>query len=370
MLTNLRLNNLKMKKIKIILPVFLLSIAFYGCSDKKGNESKKEVLKNQVILVNDEDAQKVDVLVDGKLFTAYLYTDQMSVLKKTTLYPIVSANGEIITRGFPIDPRPSERTDHPHHIGAWFNYGDVNGLDYWNNSDAISKDKQHKMGTIRHEKIVDLKSGQNKAELLVTANWLKPDGSVMLKEKTRFVFYAENGKRIIDRIVTLTALDVPVLFKDNKEGMIAIRTARQLEHPSDKPVTLSDSNGIKTDVPVLDNTGVTGHYLSSEGLEGGDVWGKRAKWVALSGVINDKGVTVVIMDEPKNAGYPTYWHARGYGLFSANALGQKEFSNGKEELNFTLKSNTSVTFKYRIEVLDGKPSGTEIEAEYKSFINQ
>lgn len=364
------LNETKMKKMKIIIPVFLLSIVLYSCSCKKENSSKKEELKNQVTLVNNKEDQKVDVLVDGKLFTAYLYTDQMSVLKKTTLYPIVSANGEIITRGFPIDPRPNERTDHPHHIGAWFNYGDVNGLDYWNNSDAISKDKQHKMGTIRHEKIVDLKSGQNKAELLVTANWLKPDGSVLLKEKTKFVFYAEDGKRIIDRIVTLTALDEPVLFKDNKEGMVAIRTARQLEHPSDKPVTLSDSNGIKTDVPVLDNTGVTGHYLSSEGLEGGDVWGKRAKWVALSGTLNNNDVTIVIMDEPNNVGYPTYWHARGYGLFAANALGQKIFSDGKEELNFTLKPKAEVTFKYRIEILDGKPNGATLETEYNNFVNK
>lgn len=359
-----------MKLFKIITPILLLSIVLLGCSTKKENNSKEEeVLKNQVTLVNNEDAQKVDVFVDGKLFTAYLYTDQLPVLKKTTLYPIVSANGVIITRGFPIDPRPNERTDHPHHIGAWFNYGDVNGLDYWNNSDVILADKQHEMGTIRHEKIVDLKNGGNKSELLVTAKWLKPDGTILLKEETKFIFYAEDGKRIIDRIVTLKSLNESVLFKDNKEGMVAIRTARQLEHPSDKPVKLSDSNGIVTDVPVLDNTGVTGHYLSSEGLEGGAVWGKRAKWVALSGTINNNDVTVVIMDEPSNVGYPTYWHARGYGLFAANALGQKVFSDGKEELNFTLNPNSEVTFKYRIEVLDGKPNGATIEKEYNNFVN-
>lgn len=356
-------------KIKLIIPIFLMSVIFVGCSNKKEKVSNKEVLKNQVTLVDNKKDQKVDVFVDGKLFTAYLYTKELSVLKKTTLYPIVSANGQTITRGFPIDPRPNERVDHPHHIGAWFNYGDVNGLDYWNNSDAIPAEKASKMGTIRHEKIVNLKSKNQKAELDVTANWLKPDGSILLKENTKFIFYAEDGKRIIDRIVTLTALDETVLFKDNKEGMIAIRTARQLEHPSDKPVTLSDANGIKTDVPVLDNTGVTGHYLSSEGLEGLDVWGKRAKWVALSGNLNNNDVTVVIMDEPNNVGYPTYWHARGYGLFAANALGQKIFSDGKEELNFSIKPKGEVTFKYRIEVLDGATSKEQLETEYQNFVN-
>lgn len=360
-----------LRKTTTLASVLLMSITLFSCAENKKEVSKKEeVLKNQVTLVNNEKDQKVDVLVDGKLFTAYLYTDKLSVLKKTTLYPIVSANGETITRGFPIDPRPKERTDHPHHIGAWFNYGDVNGLDYWNNSDAIPADKQHKMGTIRHEKIVSLNNNNNSAELAVTANWQGSDGKIALKESTKFVFSAEDGKRTIDRIVTLTAQNESVAFTDNKEGMIAIRTARQLEHPSEKPVTLSDANGIKTDVPVLDNAGVTGNYLSSEGVEGGDVWGKRAKWVALSGVINNNGVTVVMMDQPDNVGYPTYWHARGYGLFAANALGQKIFSDGKEELNFTLQPNTSVTFKYRIAVLDGKPSGAEIEGEYKSFVQK
>jgi len=361
----------KMRKLIILIPVLFLIITSSCCSEKKKDGLKNEnILKNEMVLVDNKNDQKVDVLVDGELFTSYLYTNNMSVLKKTTLYPIVSANGEIITRGFPIDPRPNERTDHPHHIGAWFNYGDVNGLDYWNNSDAISEDKKNEMGTIRHEKIVALKNGNGKAELIVTTNWLKPDGEVLLKEKTKFIFYAEDGKRIIDRIVTLTALDELVLFKDNKEGMVAIRTARQLEHPSDKPVVLSDAHGNKTDVPVLDNTGVTGHYLSSEGLEGTDVWGKRAKWVALTGTINSKDVTVAIMDEPNNIGYPTYWHARGYGLFAANALGQKIFSDGEEELNFSLEPKAEVTFKYRIEVLDGKANKEQLESDYNKFINK
>jgi hypothetical protein len=46
---------------------------------------------------------------------------------------------------------------------------------------------------------------------------------------------------------------------------------------------------------------------------------------------------VILIDHPQNPGYPTYWHARGYGLFAANTLGQAALSNGKDELNFQLK---------------------------------
>jgi Family of unknown function (DUF6807) len=352
-----------MKKLYLILAWALIFLILVSCS-----ENKDETLKNVVNLVDNKAEQKVDVLVDGKLFTSYLYTDKITTLKKTTLFPIISANGVAITRGFPLEPRQGERVDHPHHIGAWFNYGDVNGLDYWNNSDAISEERKNDMGTIRHDQIIEIVEGHAMGELLVSANWLKPNGDILLKEKTNFTFYSGLDQRIIDRSVTLTALDEPVHFNDNKEGMIAIRVARQLEHPSDKPVTLSDAKGKKTNVPVLDNTGVTGHYLNSDGIEGMDVWAKRAKWVSLDGTIDNKDVTVVIFDSPENVGYPTYWHARGYGLFAANPLGQNIFSEGKETLNFSLKAGESVTFEYRILVLNGKADKESIESEYKYYI--
>ena len=354
-----------MKKILVVFSLFLLNFIIIACS-----EVKEDVLKNKVDLVHNEAEQKVDVMVDGKLFTSYLYTDKLSVLKKTVLYPLVSANGVAVTRGYPLDPRPKERTDHPHHIGAWFNYGDVNGLDFWNNSDAISAERASEMGTIRNKEIISIESGSRHGKLVVASDWMNSEGKVILKENTEFIFGASNGKRIIDRTTTLTALKEPVLFKDNKEGMIGIRMARQLELPSDKLARLSDAHGNVIDVPVKDNTGVSGNYLSSEGIEGLDVWGKRAKWVALSGTVESADVSVVIMDNPANVGYPTYWHARGYGLFAANPLGQKVFSDGKEELNFSLKPGESVTFKYRILLLDGKGSKQQLETEYNNYMNE
>ncbi|MFM9911454.1 MAG: DUF6807 family protein [Chitinophagaceae bacterium] len=55
-------------------------------------------------------------------------------------------------------------------------------------------------------------------------------------------------------------------------------------------------------------------------------------------------ITIGIIDHPKNIGYPAYWYVRGYGLFSVNPLGRKIFSNGKEELNFSLKKKGSLHF--------------------------
>src|SRR5688500_17669895 len=76
--------------------------------------------------------QRVEVLVDGQPFTAYEWRPS---LKKPVLYPIRSASGAFITRGWPVAPRLDEATDHPHHLGSWLNYGNVGGVDFWNNSE-------------------------------------------------------------------------------------------------------------------------------------------------------------------------------------------------------------------------------------------
>ena len=73
----------------------------------------------------------------------------------------------------------------------------------------------------------------------------------------------------------------------------------------------------------------------------------------LTGKKDGKDITIGMFDHPANVGYPAYWHARGYGLFSVNPLGRKIFSNGKEELNFSLKPKESVTFRYRIVIHSG-----------------
>jgi hypothetical protein len=158
-----------------------------------------------------------------------------------------------------------------------------------------------------------------------------------------------------------------VLFKDNKEGVLGLRVTRALEHPSKSPEFFTDSAGRPMSVPKLDNTGVTGLYRSSEGKSGEAVWGTRGSWVMLSGIVEGEKVTVAILDQPKNPGFPTYWHARGYGLFAANMLGEKVFTDGKQEFNFSLEPGESALFHYRIVIFSGDTSPEQVDAQQKIF---
>ena len=321
---------------------------------------------NGVEVKVNETAKRVDITIDGKPFTSYIWP---STLKKPVLYPLRTAKGTLVTRGFPLDPRKGERIDHPHHVGLWLNHGDVNGLDFWNNSDAIKAADAPKMGTIYHRRIVDTKSGATQGELTVETAWMTPDNKQLIKETTRFIFRGGADSRTIDRITTLTALDQKVVFKDSKEAMLGMRVRRELEQPAEKAEVFTDASGKATPVPVLDNTGVTGKYISSEGKEGDAVWSTRGKWTLLGGSVDGEPVTLAILDHPSNVGYPTHWHARGYGLFAANPLGDKQF-NEPEEFNYTLEAGKSVTFKYRVLILTAPPSPERIERESKAFAQE
>ena len=308
--------------------------------------------------------RRVDVTVDGRPFTAYLFP---TTLQKPVLYPLLSAGGKPVTRGFPLDPRPGERTDHPHHVGLWFNYGDVNGLDFWNNSDAIPDAQKPRMGTIVHREIRRAASGAGAGELETSSDWVDHQGRVLLLEDTRFVFRADGDLRAVDRITTLTAANGPVSFTDNKEGVLGLRVHRALEQPSTQADVFLDAAGRPTPVARMDTTGVTGRYRSSEGIEGDSVWGTRGRWTMLSGVVDGEPVTVAILDHPSNVGYPTYWHARGYGLFAANPLGQAALSNNREKLDFRLAPGQSTTFRHRVLILGGAVGPERVEGLYRDW---
>jgi len=224
------------------------------------------------------------------------------------------------------------------------------------------------MGTIQQRAILSAKGGADQGEFEVEADWLTYDKKVLLKEHTRYVFRGGPGLRSVDRITTLQAQDERVVLADAKDGMLGLRVVRALEMPSDKPEIFADASGRATTVAKLDNTGVNGVYLTSEGKKGEAAWGTRGRWCNLSGKVGEEPVTISIFDHPSNPGFPTYWHARGYGLFAANPLGEKVFSNGKEELNLTVAPRQSVTFRYRVLISSEISTPESTEAPYKAFV--
>lgn len=314
----------------------------------------------------DEANRRVDITIDGEPFTSYIWPTS---LKKPVLYPLVDDEGVTVTRGFPLAPRPGERVDHPHHAGLWFNYGNVNGFDFWNNSDAIKEENRSKMGTILETKIVSTKSGPTRGELVVESVWVTGQGQRILDETTRYVFLKRAHERVIDQVITLKALDRAV-FNDDKEGLLGMRVAKWLESPTEKGGVFMDASGRPTKVASADTSDATGVYLTSEGVKGDAVWGTRGKWCTLTGHTGDHTATIAIFDHPRNPGYPTYWHARGYGLFAANPLGRSIFDASQTPFNYTLDKGQTAIFRYRVALISRSVTAAEMDKEAEAFAGE
>jgi len=319
------------------------------------NAQKTEPVK----LATAKSMDKIDVMIGGRLFTTLLFNDSMY---KPVLYPIYSSAGTMVTRGYPMYPKADEPTDHPHHMGLWFNYENVNGLDFWNNSFAIPAEKKAQYGWIKTDAITEKKDG-NTGVLAYSARWTNQKNETLVTEKTRYEFSGTSHQRIIDRTTTLTGVMDDVAFNDAKDGMLGLRMAHELQIPTMKDQKFTDDKGIVTTVKASTDKTATGNYITSEGKEGDSAWSTRAVWCKAYGKMGADSISISIIDHPSNPNYPTFWHARGYGLFAANPLGEKVFTNGKSAKNLHLKKGESVTFKYRIIIQDDKKTFTPKELD-------
>lgn len=303
-------------------------------------------------VVNENPAEKkIEILYNNKLITAYIYPDSVM---KPVLYPVKTASGITVTREYPLAIKAGERADHPHHVGMFLTHQSVNGLDFWNMSTNIKPENRHRYGKILHARTVVAQALNDQAWLTIQASWRSNAGEPQLEELTTFRFRMIEGDVVIDRTSELRAGNKEVVFKDMKDAFLGIRLARELEQPSDQKDRMVLADGSLTE-PMPTKDGVTGKYRNSESQIGDDIWGKRAAWACMDGQKDGKKITIAILDHPRNLEYPSYWHARGYGLFAVNPLGREVFSEDKSPLNLTLKKNEAVTFRYRLIIHEGEP---------------
>ena len=312
---------------KFILALFLATILFaVACT----SASKVEFVQGD---------HQIDVKINGKLFTSYIYRADLT---KPVLYPLLSPSGVKLNRGFPFEKIEGESTDHPHHTGIFFTYDEVNKDGFWNNTNSPPQ--------IQHVEVAEMTSGEGKGRLSVVMNWVAKSGKTLLQENRTMLFSPGKNSVTIDFDLKLTARDTTVVFHDTKEGMFAIRVAQWL----------TEKNG-------------TAKYTSSNGDQTEkEVWGKRADWVKLEGEKDGKTYGIAIICHPGGTNSPTYWHARGYGLFAANPLGQGVFQQARKEenpqsLNLTLQPGESAIFLFRVIIYEGTMSTEQLNSELKDF---
>lgn len=271
----------------------------------------------------------VDILKDNKVVARYVYKDTA----KPYIYPLLSPSGLAITRDFPMKTVDGDPADHPHQKSMWTTFGDVNGVDFWAETEKSGKIVQKSID-------FDPISVGPYWSIHTKNDWIMPDGQKLMQDERKVAFQScDYGTLIVNRVV-MTASECGIKLGDTKEGFFGLRLK-----PS---MTTKDGKG---------------HILNSEGHKDNDAWGKRAKWVDYTGEVNGKTVGVTIFDSPYNYGYPTYWHARDYGLFAANPFGGKDFTGDeKKDSSMTIDYTDSVKFVYVVLIHDGAIDAKTLDA--------
>ena len=318
-------------KMKRIVSAALLLIGLVPSAASAGSPHPIRLVKT--------DAAHVDIYAGETLFASYHYGIG---LHKPILHPLLSPGGHRITRGFPMEfGIPGEQTDHWQHEGVFFTYRNVNGVDFWSKFPP-TRDRPGS-GRIRHTGFTGMEGGPQ-GILGTTSDWIAPTGQILLRQNSQMIIRAGPAWRTLDLQITLTAQEQPVTFGDIEEGLLAVRVASDLREDR------------------------TGRYLNAEGLElAENVWGKRSPWVALRGTIQDEDLTLAILNHPRSTRYPTYWHARAYGLFAANPFGRADFEKGAPPLNFSLNPGESATFLYRILIHSGHLTRSQLKNNFTNY---
>lgn len=329
-----------MTKIKAIL--LILFITLFSSPARGGDEPVKLT----------RHGDQIEVSIGGKPFTTYYFSPK---IPKPYLHPLRSAQGTIVTRGWPMVKNiPGESHDHPHQRAMFFAHGDINGINFWAES-SLSKTAQTAhghfyasedlpLGRTVITRMDEMKSAGDTATIRAQFNLVGPDGKVIAGETQGYTFHGNAQNRLIDCEFIIHAGKIPVKMGDTKEGTFAIRVVKGLEDPN-------------------------GHMLNSNGGVGDkEIWGKRADWVDYSGDVAGESLGLAIFDNPTNPKHPTYWHARGYGLFAVNPFGEHDFYNDpKRDGSITIPPGGSLTLRYRVLIHHGDAIQAHVAEDYQEY---
>jgi hypothetical protein len=291
----------------------------------------------------------IDVSIGGTPFTTYTFGPDYS---KSFLQPLRDPHGIVVTRGIPVGNTIPPGHEHdpsiePHQRAMYFAHGDVDGNSFWVEevfAKYYAHDPQMKYGRMVFRKLDQIESGSSSGTIRTTFDLEGSDHKPFAQETQEFKFSGDKDARIIDCEFVITAGSQPVHFGDTKEGSFGIRLAPELVAPK-------------------------GTMVNSEGGQGeAQVWGKRANWVDVDGVIDGQQLGVAVFDAPDSFRHPTYWHARGYGLLAANPFGLSYFLADKtKDGGYTLPAGQSVKFRYRVLIHDGTYKDANVAQKYTDY---
>ena len=264
----------------------------------------------------------IEVSVGGEFFAKYNF----SKFSQPIIWPVQGPGNIRMLRDYPLkNGTEGEAKDHPHHRAIFIGHQGVSGVNYWHNQNKNA-------GVVEHLKLIESRSGEDRALIKTLNAWKDNEGKTIGADTRTISFGGDAAARFIDLEINIHATNQDLVFEEFKDGFVGIRT-----HP-DLRLNPSPKHGVKE---------VFGKARNSEGIEGKNIWGKRADWVHYHGKIEGKDAGIAFFSHPSNItkkGDKSWWHARDYGLISANPFAPVKIGGDGEH---KIEKGQTLTLRYR-----------------------
>jgi hypothetical protein len=242
--------------------------------------------------------------------------------------------------------------DHTWHRSLWYACGDLNGVDFYLEPAGMQEGYGPHVGTgygrIVHRSFDWQVSGPVWGGFQQRAQWVAPDGAILLDDVRRFRMYRLRGRT---RMWDIEADFAP--------------------HPTGGPVTFGQTN--ENALPLMRVADIIdewdgGTMSNSTGAKGSpECHGQRAEWVDVSGpfsraIGHDPEIFgIAMLDHPSNRNHPNAWFVRGYGPVGTNL----PYFDGP----LTLQPGETWSLRHRLYVHQGYGAEADVAGRFDEYAN-
>ncbi len=277
---------------------------------------------------------RLEIKMGGDPFAVYVYKD--AEIPRPYFCDVHAPGGFQVTRNHP-PVSGSDPTDHAaYHPGIWLSFGDLSGADFWRNK-----------ARTRHARFINApQGGIGRGSFSVENAYITADGERRIcQERCEYSIVARAAYVLLIFHSDFSSSAGDFYFGDQEEMGLGVRTAT--------PLTVK--NG--------------GTIMNSAGLKNeSEVWGKQADWCDYSGIINERRTGVALMTSPENF-RQSWFHARDYGLLTANPFGRNAFTKEKpSRIEIKQGETFSLCFGVYIYSVPEKES-LDLSSAYQDFLN-
>lgn len=294
---------------------------------------RRELISGLLAAARRSAAATAPIKAGGNPAAQFYYGEEWD---KPFVYPIRTVSGRVLSRGYPMEKREGEQTDHAWHRGFWWGHGMINGEDFWR---ELGREKTSRL-------VVEGDPAAAQNGIAATMAMITPAGKRLGSVRQRFRMEDRGRLRFLDAAIAIAAdAGAALTFGDTDDGGF----------------------GFRLDDAFREDRGA--RLRNSDGLKGArEMWGKPARWVDYAADIGGAAAGVAVFDHPANLRHPTGWHARNYSLCAANPFAARSFSRGKApDGSYTLERGKELLFRYRVVIYEGAVEAAEIDELFRGW---